>query len=184
MANNTTVTFYRYNYDNRTNLNEMDLNEYSITDLEDYFKYDFTQEKKVFSKEIFPMVDRYLINLVDRKFKIQCLRKTRYNYYTVYKVKEGGKYFVFWSQGDDGTVYVERTFYIKGLNANGDFRKIKEKRSSYKDVLNVDTNTDLDLRSSLGRFSYSVLADGRLLKISYVLEQKTIQIQISIPRRI
>ncbi len=103
--------------------------------------------------------------------------------YTVFPVKEGGKYYVFWSNimgtvnSDKGVASLDETSvntngynkavyftaYLSNERTEDDFKNLK----TAKDVLNVDPYAQFDLLRSSGIFSYSYLNESHILEIEY-----------------
>lgn len=155
-----------FNYDNSTDLDSIITQEYSLKELENYFELSFSDEKDFFDKTIDRMNEKYLMNGVTKTFKIQCLRKSTDLYYTVYKVKEGGRYFVFWSNASTENEVID-TLYMKSIKSSDDFKNVKRNKSTLKDVREIEPSTELIRYLSNGIYSYTLLDDGDILQIKY-----------------
>lgn len=103
------------------------------------------------------------------------MRHSGNSYYSVYKVTEGGIFYVFWSQSENydsgiqGEKYVSvaDTFYINDLKQESDFSELQIGKSSYTDVYEIDSASELILILSNGVYSYTLLNDGNFLEIEY-----------------
>jgi hypothetical protein len=77
-------------------LSELLTREYALQELKSFFGKVFTNETLVLGEE---NDAKYLtINTVHQKYPIECLRT---NGYSVYKVREGGYFYVFWCYSPD-----------------------------------------------------------------------------------
>ena len=119
------------------------------------------------------------INYVNENFPIECLRL---NHYVVYKVSEGGYFYVFWSlfidqtseesghsveDVDNAMVYFTAYLYPSSMKRASDFDSIKEGVSTAEDVSRVDPAFELSFLVSSGTRSYSLLEDGSVMEIWY-----------------
>ena len=111
---------------------------------------------------------------VDRAFPVEVLRKNRGCYYTVYKVKEGGYFYVLFfpvpSEQDPNTFVsgsVQYTRYLTEPLALSAFDGIRPGESTALDVKVIDPNLELCLVMSSGLYSYSFLAGNKILCITY-----------------
>lgn len=148
---------------NTISINEK-MDEYSLNELNSYFGKYSSQERSVFN--IVGKEKDYLIETVNLKFPIQILRFNQNSYYSIYRVSEGGFFYVFWNQSADGIV-VDDTFYICKLKDKSDFNDLQIGKSSYADVYEIDQASELMLLLSNGVYSYSLLENNSLLKIKY-----------------
>ena len=132
-------------------------NEYDISELKEYFES--SGEKQTISE-------------VNERFPIEL---TRSNGYTVYKVKEGGYYYVFWERpwseiGDEDennepTVY--STLYLaKQYRDEEIFDEIEAGSSTAADVLNIDPYAEMIYQNEK-LCSYSYLNAYEVLRIEY-----------------
>lgn len=140
--------------------------EYSLKELEDFFANTSLNEEGVFGTA--DDTRNLTMREVHRKYPIECLRK---NGYSVYKVKEGGYFYVFWcnSTSPDGTTddVVFFTAYISALKKLDDFDAIKEGISTAEDVCRIDPTSELVFLLSNKTPSYGLLDDGMVLEICY-----------------
>lgn len=162
---------------NTTPLSEIQMTEYSMQDINDFFGTQFSNEYTVIES-----VD-YRLNLtfkeINNKFPIECLRFTENTFYSVYKVKEGGYYYVFWSGMygynqtdksktiDTESITIHFAVYLSDLKAENDFLNLKENISTAQDVYNIDPQFELCFSMSSKICSYSLLDDAEILCIEY-----------------
>lgn len=106
--------------------------------------------------------------------------KTNQNY-VVYKVKEGGLYYVFWIDSMSAESMSEENVlvgrhqnevvyfysYCNGVLKAEDFNGITPMVSTAGDVKRIDPGFELCLYMSHGVYSYSLLADGNVLEVEY-----------------
>lgn len=147
--------------------------EYTLQELKSFFGEVSSNENLALgenrSEKVLSITD------VHQKFPIECLRR---NGYSVYKVQEGGYYYVFWVktsnplpgtqtfQPDQATVYF--TAYISSLKKASDFDLIREGKSTAEDVSRVDPAFELSFLMSNRTPSYSLLEDGTVMEICYI----------------
>lgn len=143
--------------------------EYSLHELKSFFGEVSSNERSAFGEN--NNETDLSINSVNKKFPIECLRK---NGYSVYKVSDGGFFYVFWaksfnpfsnSKPDDATVYF--TAHISSLKKAGDFDSIQERFSTAEDVAKIDPAFELTFLLSGKTPSYSLLDDGTVMEICY-----------------
>ncbi len=165
-----TAEFFLNKVENTRRLSDVLTDEYAIEDLADFFGRASTNEVYSGSK---PLGVR--IAAANEKFPIECLRQTdRGTLYSVYKVKEGGFYYVFWIKITDGDITpidwkVYFTAYLPTsikLTQN-DFNSIIPNSSTAEDVAVIDPNFELTFVLSSCTPSYSLLEDGSIMEICY-----------------
>jgi len=111
---------------------------------------------------------------VNERFPIECLRS---KLYSVYKVREGGYFYVFWIGSYDlpqdmlinnpNDLIVYFATYIPSLKKVSDFDGIKEGISTADDVSKIDPSFEISLAMSRTICSYSLLQDGKIMEIEY-----------------
>lgn len=163
--------------DNITPLSDIRLPEYSINELQSFFGKMSLNEVIGFGnlEEFSPLT----ILEVNKQFPIKCLRGSG-SRYTIYKVKEGGYFYVFWifPSGDRGedmkTLRVYFTVYLDSLKKEGEFTSIKPAISTAQDVYEVDPAVEFYFGASSGPRTYSLLENGKIVRIIYerCFEQK------------
>lgn len=119
--------------------------EYSISELRDFTdKHSVT--KIYFLGE--PKRKMCTFSELNERFPIQCTRIQK-KMYSVYKVKEGGKFFVCWAYNSTkGDLVIKETFYINSLKTRSDFLYLKLGKSSYEDVCKIDPENELCITTS------------------------------------
>ena len=112
---------------------------------------------------------------VDREFPMEVFRKNHACYYTVYKVKEGGLFYVFFdpyrTDGNptsyiftDGIVACSR--YLTNPMRRSAFYSIRPGKSTAQDVKDIDPNAVLSYGAAY-IFSLSLLKGNKFLFITY-----------------
>lgn len=147
--------------------------EYSVRELRDFFGEVSLNESSVFGTE----PDHLALTMADvnEKYPIECLRE---NGYSVYKVKEGGYFYVFWvntfdplseqgikAENDSAVPYF--TAYLSSLKSASDFDVIKEGVSTAADVAKIDPAFELEFILSNETVSYSLLGNGFIMEVCY-----------------
>ena len=154
--------------DNNLQLSDLKLPEYPIEELQAFFGNLFSNESPFCSYDGYRTLT---ISEVDRRFPIRCLRYNE-GYYTVYKVREGGFYYVFWS-GTISTIDeplepdVYFAAHLSSLPTVEDFNVLKEGVSSADNVSHIDPAIELNFMLSCGMFSYSLLHDLSVIEVEY-----------------
>ncbi len=159
--------------DNSKSVSELDLQAYPLQDLQRYFGLQSENETLVLEDS--EKTASHSIEAVNQEFPIECLRDSGRGYYTIYKVEEGGYYFVFWVQTFSPTAqsteqqdaYVYFTAYLRHLKSSTDFDSIIAGTSTAEDVFKIDQATELCFLMSNGIYSFSLLNDGKILEIKY-----------------
>ena len=157
--------------DNSTPLSAVLTQEYSLQELRDFFGYRFSNEVDYHNE------NDLSINGVHARFPIECLRSGDGFSYTVYKVREGGYFYVFWvltsdpfaskeSESEPGAAVYFAAYIEKGMQAS-DFDSLKEGVSTAEDVAQIDPAFEMMLLMSHATYSYSLLDDGTIMEIRY-----------------
>ena len=170
---------------NKLDLDELLTASYSIDELTNYFGT--VNENEFALQDVESSIVYRTFWEVNETFPVECFRK---GIYTVYKVQEGGYFYVFWSQQtkynqfteegipirpytdprkpEDFSVYF--TAYLPDLNVlktKSDFDSIICGVSTAEDVFAIDANMELCFLYDHGIFSYSLLKDGYVMEIKY-----------------
>lgn len=165
--------------DNAASLSQLLTASYHLSELSSWFPELSRQEAQAFLGDALYGA-RPKFSEVNGRFPIQCLRCNFNTYYTVYRVQEGGYYYVFW----DGIPYptakedytpptnvegaeVGFSVYINSRPAKSDFSSIIPGRSTAADVACIDPSLELKFWASSGYYSYSLLNDGRIFEVLY-----------------
>lgn len=164
----------KYPINNHTPLSELLVNSYSIEDLVAYFGAIPENEYMVYNVSETHM----LLTEVDMQFPIECMRQQNdICYYSVYRVTQGGYFYVFWSNiidmsntdllsfSDRPTVYF--TAYLSKLKEKEDFQALIEGVSTAEDVAEIDPAVEISFLASSGIYSYSLLSNREVLVIKY-----------------
>lgn len=164
---------YDMNINNSKNIESIK-NKYSLEDLRNFFGV-FSQQEIVFLN--INAQTNYTIKEVNKAFPIEIIRNNNDSLYSIYKVTEGGLYFVFYSISypqndiDDKKITVSNTIYINSLKKLDDFKEITIDKSDYSDILNISSATELILILSSNISSYTLLENGKLLKVTYKFDE-------------
>lgn len=141
--------------------------EYDLRELEKYFKGRNINENIVMNNSL-PVLSYSEVN---EKFPIEV---TRPEGYSVYKVSQGGYFYIFWaiSQKENADVknedmYVYFSAYLASPANLNDFDMLTPGESTAADVRRVDPNMELSFLRSCGIFSYSFLDDTTILQVEY-----------------
>ena len=168
MHDNHSIQGYVIN--NHRDLGDIIFTSYDIVELDAYFlyvnslRYDYTK-----TEEETP--HHYTIDDVNKQFPIECLRSNGNALYSVYKVEQGGYYYVFWSNAtsiEDNTVSLIANFvtYISEQKEYEDFSEIVVGVSTANDVKSIDRYFEFVDFMSHSTLSYSLTPKG-LVEIKY-----------------
>jgi hypothetical protein len=103
-------------------------------------------------------------------YKLRAIRDRQYGsqFYSVYDVCEGGKYYVFWYADDEAKPFeIGVTYYIEHLVDVNDLQKIDE-GTPLEEVLQIDPSAAV-FEGSVCTSSFSLANDGSVYKIDYKL---------------
>lgn len=161
--------------DNKTPLDVLLTDAYSLSELTAWFPSCSYQEYLSFhyGEEMhFPTIKE-----VNARFPVQCLRWNYNRAYTVYKVQEGGFFYVFWGQVvppefrdiETSVDYALASFtaYLDRLPSLSDFSKITPGTSTGEDIHKIDPSAEWRFIVSSGPYSCSLLDDGKILTVYY-----------------
>lgn len=146
-------------------------NAYSIEDLRAFFGLAQNESsKRLLITEQELLTGKY----VNETFPVACIRETTAPFsYSIYQVKEGGYFYVFWLK-DSGTsleqienIKAHFVTYITKRQTASDFDAIQVGSSSLAEVSAIDPARDLSLTMSKGVSTFSVLKDNTVLEILY-----------------
>ena len=155
---------------------------YKLHDLRSFFGQISPNESLMYGKH--DVKSLLNINHVNERFPIECLRKAEsMSYYVVYKVNEGGYFYVFWSlcveplpekrseysikNADNASVYFTAYLSPSSLRKASDFDSITENLSTAEDVSQIDSALEISFLMSSGIRSYSLLENGSVMEIGY-----------------
>ncbi len=165
----------KYNADNAGYIDDIVTKSYGIEELRSFFGTVFRNDRVMYGRS---GNDRSLTtDDVNAEFPIECMRRKGY---CVYKVAEGGYYYVFRDTSGDNLSSVSSTdtagkadtYFAVYLNSDSalsedDFASVKEGVSTAEDVQRIDHSFELSFLTSGGVVSYSLMKDGSALEISY-----------------
>ena len=148
---------------------------YSIADLQPYFEAASQWENNEYKTE------DYVYTTINEVFPGGILREctSGRGHYTVYKVKEGGRFYIFWSTLNAKTSDLSsntfnptkaigiQTSYVLDLKEKTAFDCLIENESTAEDVIEIDPATQFTFARSSWITSISLLKDGSVLMIEY-----------------
>ena len=150
---------------------------YSLVELQEYFGIVSPNEGQVYGT----MQDstRLKKSAINEKFPIEYTREiSTVVSYSVFKVDEGGYYYVFWSsnypvvkqaviESSEARGEVLFTVYFESLPQLNDFNMLEIGMSTAEDVSRISSAFELSFAMSVGPQSFSLLNDGSVLHIMY-----------------
>ncbi len=163
-----------YEANNQDALTTMLHNEYTLQELHAFFGEIPFNETMMYTG----INDALTIQEVAERFPIECVRHGgQIFYYSVYKVTEGGYFYVFWgftatdyqailNGGNAVTAKVRFTTYIASLKNEGAFQQIIPQQSTATDVAEIDPAMELTFAMS-SPSSFHLLDNGNVLIIKY-----------------
>lgn len=161
--------------DNISPLSDLLTYEYELEDLKNYFGDTLDLEYDEISSAL-SVIHRTWTE-VNSKFPVQCVRYHNNVHYSVYKIRGGGNYYVFWMvpivkpaelvvPEQEKVIKVAKSLYLDEPVSASAFNLVKKHYSTAKDILLIDPQMELDCVSSTVS-SYSLLTDGRVVVIEY-----------------
>lgn len=161
------VFFGEFVIDDSQELKNVLTREYDINELQTYFEGKNTNENIVFNSSVPSLV----ISDVNQHFPIEVIRSGGYS---VYKVIQGGYFYVFWAKPyshDTANSKTEPSVYFTSYLASSrdytEFDSLEIEVSTAKDVKELDSSFELSFLISNGILSYSFLDDDSILMIEY-----------------
>lgn len=167
-TNMSNIFFDKYVTDNSGNLENILTKEYDINELSSFFEGSNANENMVFDATILSFSE------VNQYFPVEVIRTGGYS---VYKVKQGGYFYVFWV--DTFTDYVNQSpnepsvyfsAYLESELSPSVFDSLTSGVSTAEDVKKIDSYFELSFLSSNGIFSYSYLNNDTVMQIEYVYQ--------------
>ena len=165
-----TRTFWgKYVTDDEKEIEDCLTKEYDLDDLLDFFEGTNTNEMvgSISRRNLY-------FSTVDKVFPVEIIRSKRY---TIYKVNQGGLFYVFWSSlytvGDDNQeVPLEPDVYFYTYILHdiplSDYKTIVPWKSTAADIKELNPFMELDFVRSCGTFSYCYLNPDQILEIEFV----------------
>ena len=168
--------FEKGNIENSLTISERLADSYSLEELRECFGTIPYCEARGYGNT--PDNSKLSLEKVHGTFPIQYIRKNGYiSLYTVYRVAEGGCFYVFWSRyalpfseiqtSDTLNVFAYYTVYITELPALEDFSEIKPGISTAEDISMITNVIEITFNTSTGPRSYCLLEGGNTLEIQY-----------------
>lgn len=164
------IFFDKYVTDDSGDLENILTKEYDLNDLSSFFEGSNANENMLFDVAILSFSE------VNQHFPVEVIRTGGYS---VYKVKQGGYFYVFWV--DTFTDYVSQaknepsvyfSAYLPSELSTSIFDSLIIGVSTADDVKKIDPFFELSFLSSSGIFSYSYLDNDTILQIEYVYQGK------------
>lgn len=168
--------------DNETPLLDLLTVEYDLQELYTFFGKNISRADRVIAAcngiEIPSPVEWNNVNL---QFPVECLRYNGNVFYSVYKVKNGGFFYVFWQvplvdtqvwgeEWDNTKITAHTTMYIEELPSVFAFFTLKNGSSTAADVKALDPIMSLDLFSDSTK-SYSRTKSGITVIVYYSMDK-------------
>ncbi len=158
---------YNLSIDNNTKIDDLNLPNYSLEELNTYFT-----ESSLLEIEHFALPNNLKsLEEVNTTYKIPIFRYHNNTLYSLYKVKQGGYYYVFFDVKDNKSkdLLISDTIYIKNLLTKDNFKNLQIGLSTYLDVQKISEATELFNKKNTF-YSYSLLANNKVLVIEYLKE--------------
>lgn len=165
------IFFDEYVMDDFETLESNLTKEYDLSELRTFFNGNNANESIGFGIDTSVL----MFSEVNRRYPIEILRTGGY---TVYKVRQGGYFYVFWAtpfstdpnqSNNEPSVYFSA--YLSSSLSSDLFDPIVPGISTAKDVKKIDPSLELSFLSSSGIFSYSYLDDETILQIEYAKQE-------------
>ena len=144
--------------------------EYDLNELINFFNCCSMNENIVFNT-----TSQFLsFSDVNKCYPIEAVRT---NGYSVYKVSQGGYFYVFWVESlaavhqSNSEPYVYFSAYLASDISADRFDSLTIGTSTAEDVKKIDPSFELSFLSSSGIFSYSYINDETILQIEYAYQE-------------
>ena len=160
--------------DNSSSIDKLLTTEYSLEELETFFDtYSYIERVA-----IEPIEERKSLSWddVNIRFPIECLRYHKNSHYSIYRVKEGGLFYVFWNVPLKSTpskyldkecpISVLYSIHLSRLPSIKDFQPMIKLHTA-SDVMKIDAQMEFNFLLSSCVCSYNLLDDGKVLEIRY-----------------
>ena len=141
--------------------------EYDLNELRSFFKDSRANESIGFGSAKPALMFRE----VDHRYPVEILRTGGYS---VYRVRQGGYFYVFWvtplvgdADRSNGEPSVYFSAYLISDISPDLFDSVTPGISTAEDIRKIDPSFELSFLNSNGTFSYSYLNDGSVLQIEY-----------------
>lgn len=141
--------------------------QYDIQDLVEFFENHNLDEGTLFGNQTVPLC----FSDVDKVFPVEIIRPEGYS---VYKVVQGGYYYVFWVDSFSENTnrlnhdcFVYSTAYLPTRSSKVQINSIQAGKSTANEVKKLDPYMEINLLVSKGVYSYSYLDEENLIEIEY-----------------
>lgn len=194
-SDNNDMFFNEYAMDDMKTLEDNLTKEYDLNELRSFFKGSNANERIGFGSS----TPALKFSEVNKKFPVEILRTGDYS---VYKVSQGGYFYVFWSKPfatgtsrSDSEPSVYFSAYLSSDISPYLFDSLTPGISTAEDVQKIDPSFELSFLISHGIFSYSYINDETVLQIEYahqenidgyddlIVKEKMIVARDSVPTR-
>lgn len=176
---NTEIYWAEFTVDDSVDLDSILTTEYDLEEMRSFFEV-YSQNENW--NDDAPILT---ISEANQRFPIEVLRS---GHYSVYKIRDGGYFYVFWSQlfevsvdeqgnmlfDDENNIMSEPleptvyfSVYLSSPLKESDFNLLIMGESTAEDVANIDPSFEFNRLLSRGRFSLSLLEDGKVIEIEY-----------------
>ena len=115
----------------------------------------------------------YYMDEIIECFPVECFRLNNRHYYIVYRVEEGGFFYVFFNPAyvmtynPDPNPRMSTAIYInKPIKASA-FSEVTIGKTTLQEIAEIDPSLEINFWFSRGPSSYSLLSDGSILVIDY-----------------
>lgn len=115
----------------------------------------------------------YYMDEIIECFPVECFRLNNRHYYIVYRVEEGGYFYVFFNPAyvmtydPDPNPRMSTAIYLRKPMKASAFSEVTIGKTTLQEIAEIDPSLEINFWFSRGPSSYSLLSDGRLLEIDY-----------------
>lgn len=106
------------------------------------------------------------IDDIDKKFGIECLRKSGEWYYSVHKASEGGYIYILY-EVDKDFIYACGRIYVSNSIKKEDFKTVEKNKATLDDIMKIDSAMQLNQNEKGETFSVHLLAEGDVICLYY-----------------
>lgn len=142
-------------------------NEYDLVELNEFFG------NRCLNSRIEKTEKTLYFDEVNDKYPVKVIRPQGY---TVYKVSQGGYFYVFWAKSvtnlEDEEKYHPVVYFVAYLSSEKeatDFKALKVGENTASDVKTIDKEVEFNFLLSRGTFSYSYLNEDEVMQIEYTI---------------
>lgn len=115
---------------------------------------------------------------INEYFPVECFRLNNRHYYIVYRVEEGGYFYVFFnpayvmSYEPVPNPRMSTAIYLHKPMKASVFSEVKIGRTTLQEIVEIDPSVEINFWFSRGPSSYSLLSDGSILMIDYCMKSE------------